>query len=215
MNENDAVPIAKWWEEKNFEDLYTVLIDNDSIKDNEKSEIMYFFLNQLNIHEYTKSQLSNIIIYIMDNIKKCYNNCLYDIILNIITIHNLENRYHAVRVYYSELIDRNLFSDKVLEKFCYISIEYDNLIPDDVFEMIHDEFGIVFFKKNLRRFNIMLQYCRAFKYNLSDYEKETFAKRLQIKSRYKYIDWALNNIDFNEKQKRKLITYETLYKISI
>lgn len=109
------------------------------------------------------------------------------------------------RMYFNKLIDKCLFDDDMIDDFCdALQIYNDCTIPLDVFKTIHDKFGQVYFKTNIRKFNNILKYCITFKDVLSDYEIGTLVKRLQIGNMYVYIYYLLKEIKFTEKQRQKL-----------
>ena len=73
-----------------------------------------------------------------------------------------------------------------------------------ILKIVHDKYGECFFNNKLRKFDVIKSYCYAFSDYLTYYEKVTFAKKLQAKTKHKYIEDALEKINFDEKQKQKL-----------
>ena len=85
------------------------------------------------------------------------------------------------------------------------SLFYKQFIIDKkLIKIIHDNYGERFFNDNIRKFEIVKQYCFTFCNCLTEEERNTIFKRLQTKTRHVYINDAMRLINFSEEQKQIL-----------
>lgn len=107
-----------------------------------------------------------------------------------------------------------IVNECTIDHFCYMMTFYDISLPSNVASKIHDDYGDNYFKDNIRSFERIRRYCYTFGSALNEYEADVFTKRLQTKTRNKYIKKALEKVNFNDKQKEKLNSCILLYQLS-
>ena len=77
-------------------------------------------------------------------------------------------------------------------------------INKEFIKTIHDKYGNHHLDANIHNFEEVMRYCFTFCNYLTNIEKEKFFKKLQAKTRHKYIEEALEKINFSEDQKQRL-----------
>lgn len=165
--------------------LYLIL-ENKKVPDIAKIYITDFIVDNCDISIFYKYTANSIISQSSRHISETLLNYMFE------------------KIIYKNIIDKSVVNEIIILDIIYIM--ENNLIKLDyeLLKDVHNKYGEHFFNNNLLKFDMIKSYCYAFNCYLTNSEKDTFFKRLQAKTRNKYIDGALEKIDFNEEQKQKL-----------
>lgn len=169
----------------NQEYLYLSLKDK-KVPDIAKIYIIDFIIDNCSIFMFYKYTIINIISMSM--------RCISEKLLS----------YMFEKIIYKNIIDNDITSETIILDIIYIMENNSIKLNCKILKIVHDKYGECFFNNKLRKFDVIKSYCYAFSYYLTYYEKVTFAKKLQAKTRHEYIEDALEKINFDEKQKQKL-----------
>ena len=85
------------------------------------------------------------------------------------------------------------------------SLQYPNNLLDDELEHIYAKYGSTVISLDEKKFDVYYQICKFFNKYLSKEQRMKLVKMLKAKSRYKYIENALNLFNFDDDEKRVLL----------